>query len=196
LVGKNREINIMKSVLLLLLVPLAACSAEEGEVQEAPGDTVEAAAYNVPAQKAEPLDPPDPGEPGGLADDGTPISEASFAAQSAQGAANVLQTYYALVEQGKYEEAFALRSPSLDEPTLAEFAASFDQYDEYHAQIGAPSEISGAAGSLYVEVPVQIYGRMRDGKPFSSAGTVTLRRSNDVPGSTPEQRQWRIFTSE
>ena len=51
-----------------------------------------------------------------------------------------------------------------------------------------------AAGSLYVEVPVQTYGKLQDGTPFSSAGTVTMRRSNDVPGATAEQRRWRIHT--
>ena len=44
-----------------------------------------------------------------------------------------------------------------------------------------------------VEVPVQLYGRMKDGKPFGSAGTITLRRANDVPGATAAQRRWRIY---
>ena len=106
----------------------------------------------------------------------------------------MLQTYYALIEDGKYQEAWRLRTPGEGE-TAAEFATGFARYAEYHALVGTPSEISGAAGSLYVEVPVQIYGRLKDGKPFSSAGTVTLRRSNDVPGSTAEQRRWHIYTS-
>ncbi len=75
--------------------------------------------------------------------------------------------------------------------TLDRFAASFDRFSEYHANIGAPSEPQGAAGSLYVEVPVQLYGRLKDGRPFSNAGTVTLRRSNNVPGGSTE---WRIYT--
>jgi hypothetical protein len=183
---------------LTALAFAAACSGGEREPQQ-PASTETAEAPPEPAAapvaSQEPLDPPEPGEPGGLPDDRTPVSEAPFTADSAQGAANVLQTYYALVEQGKYREAYALRSLSAKGPSAAEFAASFDKYAEYHAQIGAPSDIQGAAGSLYVEVPVQIYGRMKDGKPFSSAGTVTLRRSNDIPGATEEQRRWRIYTS-
>jgi hypothetical protein len=37
-----------------------------------------------------------------------------------------------------------------------------------------------------------IYGERRDGQPFHDKLTVTLRRVNDVPGSTEAQRRWRI----
>ncbi|PWG02601.1 hypothetical protein [Sphingosinicella humi] len=184
---------------LTALALAAACSGGGTETQRADDTRVAEAPAVEPAAPAPsaqaPLQPPAPGEAGGLPDDRPPVAEAPFAPDSAQGAANVLQSYYALIEQGDYDAAYALRSASADGPSAAEFAASFEQYAEYHAQIGAPSNIEGAAGSLYVEVPVQIYGRQKDGKPFSSAGTVTLRRSNDIPGSTAEQRSWRIYTS-
>jgi hypothetical protein len=122
-----------------------------------------------------------------------PIIEKPFAPESAQGAANVVQTYYALIEAGDYPGAHALRWDS-DTLSLAAFEANFAPYAEYHATVGAPSEIQGAAGSLYVEVPVQTYGRRKDGKPFGSAGTIALRRINDVPGSTATERRWRIYT--
>ena len=37
--------------------------------------------------------------------------------------------------------------------TAEAFAARFARYDSYHANIGAPGRIEGAAGSLYVAVP-------------------------------------------
>lgn len=186
------------------LALLSACSENRGEENGlAAADPIETARSgedpSVPASPPqgtpEPVEPVAPGQPGGLPDDRTPVSEAPFAPESAQGAANVLQTYYALIEAGKYEEAWKLREPSAAAPSAKEFADSFARYSEYHAQVGAPSDISGAAGSLYVEVPVQTYGRMKDGKSFSNAGTVTLRRSNDVPGATAEQRRWRLYPS-
>ena len=182
-------------LVLLLIVPslvLAGCSppgadpVDQGQRQEA-----------GPAAPPPPLEPPAPGTPGGLPDDRTPVSGAPFSETSAQGAANVVQSYYALLEQGRHGEAWRLwsdggRASGMSE---AEFASSFDRYSEYHAQIGAPGRIEGAAGSLYVEVPVQAYGRLRSGVPFTMAGPVRLRRSNDVPGSTAEQRRWRIADS-
>jgi hypothetical protein len=198
----------MNRLLFCLPLALAACSGGDGtpnanrqtEIAEAPpiaqpNSVKQNGTGETPAPADTPLNPPEPGEPGGLPDDRTPVSEAPFTPESAQGAANVLQTYYALIEKGEYDEAFALREPSTRGPSAEDFAASFDRYAEYHAHIGAPSDIEGAAGSLYVEVPVQTYGRLKDGQPFSNAGTVTLRRSNNVPGSTAAQRRWRIYTS-
>lgn len=131
-----------------------------------------------------PVEPPAPGTPGGLPDDRTPISEAPFTPDSAQGAANVVQTFYAHLEAGKVAEAAKLMRGA-QPPDVSRFGS-------HHAQVGAPGEIEGAAGSLFVEVPVVVYGRLKTGQPVRESGRAVLRRVNDVPGATPEQRQWRI----
>ena len=133
---------------------------------------------------AEPVEPPPPGSPGGLPDDRTPVSEAPFTATSAQGAANVVQTYFALLETRRTHDAAALR---LDGKVF-----DLTPYASYHAQVGAPGVVEGAAGSLYVSVPVVIYGRLANGGPLHQSGEAVLRRVNDVPGATAEQRRWRI----
>jgi len=136
------------------------------------------------ACEAEPVTPPAPGTAGGLPDDRSPVSEAPFTATSAQGAANVVQTYFALLEQARAGEAAALRSDG----------EVFDlkPYASYHAQIGAPGAIEGAAGSFYVTVPVVIYGRFANGKPLHQSGEAVLRRVDNVPGASAEQLRWRI----
>ena len=138
--------------------------------------------------------PPPPGSPGGLPDDRTPVSEAAFTPQSAQGAANVVQTYFALVADKKYAEAWNLWSDGgkASGMSAGDFAASFDKYASYNAEIGAPGEIEGAAGSLYVAVPVVVYGKLKTGEPVNMKGQVRLRRVNEVPGATPEQLRWHI----
>lgn len=138
-----------------------------------------------------PLNPPGPGQVGGLPDDRTPIAEGPIDPKSAQGAASVLQSYYALIEAKKYRQAYALwqgRNPKSE----AAFIKQFDVFSEYHANIGAPGDAEGAAGSSYVTVPVQIYGREKSGKAFNLRGEATLRRVNDVDGSTAAQRRWHI----
>jgi len=179
---------------LLLAAPLlAACGQPAQEPQQAPAPPEASPPAPAPAPPP-PYQPPAPGEPGGLPDDRTPISEAPFTAESAQGAANVVQTYYALVESGKYDEAYRLWSDGgrASGTDAAGFADRYRAYREFHANIGSPGPIEGAAGSLYVEVLVQEYGRLASGEPFNRLGPVTLRRVNDVPGSTPEQRRWHI----
>ncbi|CAN7239903.1 MliC family protein [Phenylobacterium sp. LjRoot225] len=145
-----------------------------------------------------PVQPPSPGAPGGLADDRTPLAEGTIAPTSAQGAAQVVQSYYALLEAGRRAEAWRLWSEGSPDraANAAAFAHQFDRYADYHAQVGAPGAIEGAAGSLYVEVPVVIYGRRTSGGELHQSGKVTLRRVNDVPGSTPDQRRWRIHRIE
>ena len=144
-----------------------------------------------------PVEAPAPGSPAGLPDDRTPISEAPFTPQSAQGAADVVQTYFALIGEKKYAEAWSLWSDGgkASGLTQAEFVASFDKYAQYSGNVGAPGEIEGAAGSLHVEVPAIVFGRLKTGAPFNLKGPITLRRVNEVPGSTPKQRRWHIATS-
>lgn len=196
----------MRTLSFTSLLALAACSGPGTPTNQSEEDLavlqnatgLESANSTAPGNAAAPLSPPGPGQPGGLTDDRTSISEAPFSQTSAQGAANVLQSYFALVEQGRYREAWRLWSDSGRSTGMSAdaFAASFDDYGEYHANIGAPGRMEGAAGSLYVNVPVQVYGRLAGGEQFSRTGSAVLRRANDVPGSTAEQRKWRIASIE
>lgn len=177
----------MKRVVAPALILLSACSQQAQQEQAAN------APKNNAVRAEPPLTPPAPGQPGGLPDDRNMIAEGPIDPKSPQGAGQVLQRYFGLIEAGRRAEADSLWS---DSGTPLEFADRLAQYREIHANIGAPGRPEGAAGSVYVEIPVQLYGRTTDGKEFSARGTMTLRRSNDVPGSTPEQREWRIYRSD
>ena len=151
--------------------------------------------YATPA----PLTPPAPGEAGGLPDDRTPVSEGPFTPDGAQGAANVVQTYYALLGEGKYRQAWALwddggKASGMSAPA---FAASFDKYSEYHANIGAPGRIDAGAGQRHVTVPVQVYARLKQrAAPVYMIGSVTLHRSGNIDGATAAQTGWHIRSAD
>jgi hypothetical protein len=176
------------SIFALICLAAGGCApaADEGNSR---GNSVAAPATPQAEAPLPPVEPIPPGQLGGLPDDRTPVSEAPFTPTSAQGAANVVQTWFALLESGRASDG---KSAWRDPAAADSFVKSLGDPREVHAQIGAPGEIEGAAGSSFVEVPVQVYGRARDGAPFSSLGTATLRRVNDVPGSTPDQRSWHI----
>lgn len=203
----------MRRALVLLPAMLAAC----GPTAQTPDNAANRAAnvvaqvevendtstvdpaVPIPAETASlvPLNPPAPGEPGGLDNDTTPVDETPQLETSGQGAARVVERYYGLIEAGRYRQAYDLWVPDRAGTSAAAFVRSFDRYAEYHANIGAPGEIEGAAGSRYVTVPVQPYGRLKAGnRPFNLRGTITLRRVADVPGSTAEQRRWRIHSTD
>lgn len=135
-----------------------------------------------------PVEPPAPGTRGGLSEDRTALSEGPAAPGSGQAAARVVETYFALVESGRGAEAVRLRRDG----------QVFDvrPFTRLNAQVGGPGRVEAAAGSLFVDVPIVLYGRLVSGAEYHASGKATLRRVNDVPGATPEQLEWRIETIE
>jgi hypothetical protein len=107
-------------------------------------------------------------------------------------AAATLTRYYARLEAGDYDAAWEMRSDEGSEAARRRFADNFRAYATYEADVGIPSEPVVANGFAYVEVPVMIRGTFRGGKPFASAGSVTVRRATTGEGD----RGWRIYTGE
>lgn len=181
-----------RAIFLGSLLACAGCGPKE----PAPSNEEAAAPLNG-APEANLPDPETikPGQPGGLPDDRTLVVEGPIDPKSAQGAGQVLQLFGGLLEQRKFAEARRLWSDEgrASGQSEAEFIAAHDRYSEIHSEVGAPGAMEGAAGSSYVDIPFRLYGKLKDGKPFNQVGTVTLRRVNDVPGSTDEQRNWRIY---
>jgi len=104
--------------------------------------------------------------------------------KSTEAAGQVVQHYGALIEQGRFAEA-AKAWGNAD--AASTFARQLQARGLKHLEIGDFGEPEGAAGSIYVTMPVVFY---QDAK--RSPATVTLRRVNDVDGSTEAQRRWHI----
>ena len=169
-----------------LLLASACSQSSETNTAAAPEISENIALAPQPDYANMAIEVPEPGQPGGLPDDRTPLSEGPIAPGSAADAGQVVQQYAALIGQKRFGEAAALwESP----PDLA---AQFARYVRIGANIGAPGQVDAGAGQLHVAVPFQLYGRLDDGQVVNGLGTVTLNRVNDVDGSTPEQRKWRI----
>jgi hypothetical protein len=109
--------------------------------------------------------------------------------KSAEAAGQVVQHYGALIEQGRWGEASNLWS---DAANAAGLASELAKEREVHLEIGKPGDMEGAAGSIYLTVPAVFYGKSDGGERFRRKADVILRRVNDVPGSTEEQRRWHI----
>ena len=108
---------------------------------------------------------------------------------SVEAAGQVVQQYGALIEQGRWTASRDLWS-SADAAKL--FERNFRTYADVHVEIGDLGEPEGAAGSIYVTEPVTFYGQKNQGGEYRRAAEVTLRRVNDVPGSTDAERRWHI----
>lgn len=179
----------------ILAAILAVCS---GCDQESASDNQAAAPATSPPPKAETVPAPDVIDPGATSNadvNENVVSEGPIDPRSGQGAGQVLQSYAALLEQRRFAEARGLWTDGGAGSGVGRqgFEEAYSKYSEIHAEIGAPGPVEGAAGSAYVDMPVRFYGRLKGGQSFTSRGTVTLRRANEVPGSTAEQRRWHIY---
>jgi len=109
----------------------------------------------------------------------------------------VVRTYYEAINASDFDRAHALWSDggNASGQTAEQFARGFADTAGVVAQIEAPGRIEGAAGSRFIEVPVAVEARTRDGGVRRFVGAYTLRRSV-VDGASPEQRQWRIASAD
>lgn len=173
---------------------LGACAraGEQADQANAPANADLSGTRPTPPASPSPVAPPEPGTRGGLPDDRTPLSEPKgpIDPRSAEAAGQVVQLYGALIEERKFAEA---EQQWGDTAAAKQFSFGLQKYSEVHLQIGKPGDSEGAAGSIYVTVPVVFYGRGSDG-PFNRKADVILRRVNDVDGSTAAQRRWHIST--
>ena len=122
------------------------------------------------------------------------VAVPTFDRKSPEAAVAMLRDYVRLIGERKFVEAHKLWTG--DELSDGAFAERFARFRTYRADIGDPGRTEGAAGSLYVEVPVTVTGTLAGGGEFRQTGSFTLRRVNDVPGATPEQLQWRIYKTD
>jgi hypothetical protein len=102
--------------------------------------------------------------------------------KSVEAAGQVVQHFGALIEQHRFADAGKLWGD-------AQAASAFTKqlHPETHVEIGQPGEAEGAAGSIYTTVPIVFYG-----DSFRRSANATLRRVNDIPGSTEAERRWHI----
>lgn len=121
-----------------------------------------------------------------------PLVTAPVATPPPEDPRDVLRGYYAAINARDFATAHAAwfgGSGAAESP--AQLAASFADAASIELTVGEPRPAEGAAGSVYVEVPVTVTRTGVDGSVQHQAGRYTLRRSQ-VDGATVAQRAWRI----
>jgi hypothetical protein len=165
-------------------ITLAALLAAAGCNQQQPQNN----AGSPPPPPEAPAPPPAPTPPSPRP--APPAPHPAIDPTSVEAAVQVVEHYGALVEQGDWAEAEKLWGQST---TAREFTTDLKKnVREVHLEIGKPGDMEGAAGSIFVTVPVVFYGKDNDGKAFRHKADIIIRRVNDVPGSTEAQRRWHI----
>jgi hypothetical protein len=173
--------KLVQALLIVVFCAEAACGSRDAD-NSAPDGAV--AAPQPPAGPASPVPPKPTVSNQTLAEPNGPIDPTST-----EAAGQVVQNYGALIEQQRWKEANELWG---DPATAAKMEAALQAYPVVHLEIGNLGDTEGAAGSIYVTMPVIFYGDDKAGQPFRHPAEAVLRRVNDVPGSTEAQRRWHI----
>ncbi len=107
-----------------------------------------------------------------------------------QAATDLVLLYYGALAAGEHRHAYEMWGP--DGPP----GQSFDQFRSAvpptNVIVEEPSEPRGAAGSVFVTVPVRLTTRGGDGQEQTSQSDIVVRRLNGVSGAEPWQLRWHI----
>ncbi|MBD2494163.1 hypothetical protein [Nostoc sp. FACHB-280] len=114
-----------------------------------------------------------------------------------QQAIQVIHDYYDAIATQDYKKAYLLwdGDGAASKQSFDEFKRGFANTASVAEEIGKPDPTEGAAGSLYIKIPVTVTAVTTNGTPQRFHGSYVLRRVNNVPGSTPKQRSWHIYSA-
>ena len=186
------------------LAMLAACNRQQPQnasveanvaIPEppAPASPAPAPAPMAPAAPQTPTPLPAPPAPPANAAAESAAAPAASDFKSVDAALDVARQFADLVSARKFDQAYALLVGRGGFATAADFKRHFAPYSDLDLTVldSPPPQPEGAAGSIYLSVPAQLSG-MVAGRRVHHPATITLRRVNDVPGSTEAQRHWHV----
>lgn len=128
---------------------------------------------------AAPTGTPQPGEP------------------TVEDAVAVIQGYFDAIDARDHRTAYEswTNAGAGSGQTFEEFTAGYATTASATVEIGAPSRVEPAAGSRYIDIPVEITATTTAGETQRFEGSYALRRAV-VDGATDEQRAWHIYSAD
>lgn len=103
----------------------------------------------------------------------------------------VLASFYDAVNAKEYERAY--RYWETPPGSLEAFARGYANTASVQLIVQPPIHISGAAGSLYADIPTILVTQERDGSERMFIGCYVTRKSNLHPADIPKEEVWRIY---
>lgn len=176
----------MNKLIRVAALSLLAAGCSKQSDQQAPARNIDNPARNEPLPY---IPPPGTGPNSRTPFAAPPQQKPTIDPKSTEAAVELVQRFADLLNQGKLNEAYMLLGASA--PTRNEFDGKWQQINLLNVKVGTPGEQEGAAGSIYVSIPLLVSG-VAHGEGFHQTPTAILRRVNDVPGSTEAQRHWHI----
>lgn len=122
------------------------------------------------------------------------VEEGSPASSAAR---QVVVDYYAAIDARDYAKAYAFWSDSgaASGQTFGQFSGGYANTESVRAVVAEATDEEGAAGSRYINVPVELTARQADGSQRRYRGRFTLR-AVVADGASEEQRRWHLASAE
>jgi len=114
--------------------------------------------------------------------------------RSGDAAAAAIRRYYSAINAHDLPTAWAVWGPDGNpEQNYDEFAKGYAQTVKTKVTTGTPGRVEGAAGSLYVKVPVTVDAQLANGRRQHFTGSYTLRQVNQGMGVASQG--WHITSA-
>ena len=172
-------------IALALCASLASCTQDQQAVEKPVPDAI-AETATAPLMPTPAVDPP-------VADPNLPESDAPSAAEARQ----VVVDYYAAINARDYKKAYKLWSEegAASGQSFEHFSGGYANTESVDATVGEAVDEEGAAGSRYLNVPVELHSKLYNGTTRTYKGRFTLR-AVVADGATEAQRRWHLASAE
>ncbi|WP_375504040.1 hypothetical protein [uncultured Nostoc sp.] len=124
-------------------------------------------------------------------------TQSPASAEPGQQAIQVIRDYYSAIARLDYKRAYSAweGNGAASKQSFEQFKQGFANTTSVAVEVGKPGRPDPGAGSIYIQIPVTITTVTTNGTPQRFRGSYVLRRVNNVPGSTPEQRKWHLYSA-
>lgn len=169
----------------MLCACLSACTQTERPAASEAQDTIATPAPPVATA-------PEPASDAVAADSTDRGAEASPAA-----ARQVVRDYYAAIDARDFAKAYAMWSDdgAASGQSFEHFRDGYANTASVRATVGEPFNEEGAVGSRYIQVPMELVARQRDGGEKRYRGRFTLRAVM-ADGASETQRRWHLASAD
>ena len=125
------------------------------------------------------------------------LTQSATSSETQQQAVQVIRDYYRAINRRDYQRAYSIweGNGAASHQSFEQFKRGFANTASTAVAVGEPGRLEGAAGSVYIDIPVTVTAVTNNGTRQRFRGSYVLRRVNSVPGSTPQQRRWHLYSA-
>lgn len=127
----------------------------------------------------------------------TLIAAAPTSGDGPAQAGALIRNYYAAIDRGDFRTAYAMwdNGGRASGKSFAAFRAGFASTARSRVAAGAPGREDAGMSQRWIEVPVDVYARLKNGRAQHFRGKYTLHRVVAGVGAPASETHWHIASA-